>query len=105
MKRNFGENTMRKSKNGTIKNKILFLMALLLMLASCSTTKVIEPFLDIPDITLIRPERPTLTVSDTPDMLTVMMNDLTLMDYSNRMENYADGLEEYIQKIREIISR
>lgn len=75
------------------------------MLASCSTTKVVEPFLDIPDITLIRPERPTLTVSDTPDMLTVMMNDLTLMDYSSRMENYADGLEEYIQKIREIISR
>lgn len=69
-------------------------MLLTLGMTACRSTE--NPSATIPDMTLVRPERPYLD-GTSEDMV------LTLMEYAMRLEIYADGMEDYIQRVGEIL--
>lgn len=61
----------------------------------CKTTS--DPVIQIPDLSVVRPERPTLEGS-----YENMVKQLIV--YSNYMEMYATGLEDYIVEINYILA-
>ena len=65
-----------------------------MLLTACRTT---SPALEIPPLTLTRPERPVLE-GEYSDMV------LQLIEYSYELEGYSTRLESYITDINEILS-
>jgi len=82
---------------------------LAILLASCSTTKVVPDNIDIPTMEAVRPPRPILepvTISEGMEIPpTMLRNYNAVVTYSLDMEDYAwggenpGGLEQYIKEI------
>lgn len=70
-------------------------LSVLILVTGCKTTN--NPIIQIPDLSIVRPERPTLEGS-----YENMVKQLIV--YSNYMELYATELEDYIVEINHILA-